>query len=43
MSYVFDTSALIAAWVRTYPPDLFPRVWDEMDSLASNGRLVMPE
>lgn len=43
MSYVFDTSALIGAWVRTYPPDLFPRVWDEMDSLASNGRLVMPE
>jgi hypothetical protein len=42
MSYVFDTSALIGAWVRSYPPDLFPRVWEQMDSLAADGRLIVP-
>ena len=43
MSYVFDTSALIGAWVRSYPPDLFPRLWEQMDLLAADGRLIVPE
>ena len=42
MSYVFDASALIGAWVRSYPPDLFPRVLEEMDSLAVDSRLLVP-
>ena len=42
MSYVFDASALIGAWVRSYPPDLFPRVWEQMDSLAVDSRLLVP-
>lgn len=43
MSYVFDTSALVGAWVRSYPPDLFPRVWEEMQQLCEAGRLLVPE
>lgn len=42
MSYVFDTSALIGAWVRSYPPDLFPRVWEHMAALAAESRLLVP-
>jgi hypothetical protein len=40
---VFDTSSLIGAWVRTYPPDLFPGVWDNLDALAGAGNLLAPE
>lgn len=40
--YIFDTSALIGAWVRLYPPDSFPRVWDQMNTLADERRLLVP-
>ena len=43
MTYVFDTSSLIGAWVRAYPPDAFPVVWDHMDGLATSGNLLVPE
>jgi Domain of unknown function (DUF4411) len=43
MSYVFDTSSMIGAWVRSYPPDHFPGVWYELDSLIDAGRLVAPD
>ena len=43
MSYVFDTSALIGAWVRSYPPDIFPGMWDEMEALCEASRLLIPE
>ena len=43
MPYVFDTSALIGAWFRTYPPDLFPHLWENMDGLARRGNLLVPE
>jgi hypothetical protein len=42
-TYIFDTSSLIGGWVRTYPPDLFPVVWERMDELANEGRLLAPE
>lgn len=42
-TYVFDTSSIIGAWVRSYPPDHFPGVWDEIDGLVDTGRLVGPE
>ena len=29
-AYVLDTSALIGAWVRTYPPANFPNFWDHL-------------
>lgn len=43
MTYVFDTSSLVGAWVRSYPPDLFPGVWAHMDELAQAGQLIAPE
>jgi len=43
VTYVFDTSALVGAWTRYYPPDLFPGVWEHMDELAQAGRLIAPE
>lgn len=30
MLYSIDTSALLDAWARWYPPDLFPTVWDSI-------------
>lgn len=41
--YVWDTSALIGAWVRSYPPDVFPGLWEQMSALGQVGRLVVPE
>jgi Domain of unknown function (DUF4411) len=41
--YVFDTSAFIEAWVRAYPPDVFPRLWEHMHRLSDDGRLIAPE
>jgi hypothetical protein len=41
--YVFDTSALIGAWVRMYPPDIIPALWDRIDELGAAGQLTVPE
>lgn len=43
VSYVFDTSALIKAWVEQYPPDTFPALWDNMAGLVADGRLKAPD
>ena len=40
MSYCVDTSALLDAWVRYYPPDVFETLWKQLDSLVAKGRLV---
>jgi Domain of unknown function (DUF4411) len=37
--YSIDTSAFLDAWVRHYPPDVFPRMWEQMDRAARNGTL----
>lgn len=37
MTYSVDTSALIEAWVRNQPPDVFPSVWLELDKLIAAG------
>ncbi len=42
-AYVFDTSSLIGAWVRSYPPDAFPHFWENLDVLARSGALLAPE
>ena len=39
-AYVLDTSALIGAWVRTYPPEHFPNFWDNLDVMAQSGRVL---
>lgn len=38
--YCFDTSALIHAWRRAYPPKRFPGVWAAFDALIEDGRMV---
>jgi hypothetical protein len=40
LSYSVDTSALLDAWVRYYPPDVFDTLWKQLDGLAINGRLL---
>lgn len=38
--YSIDTSALIHGWVRAYPPDVIPALWDRLDGLIAEGRLL---
>ncbi|MGL4339394.1 MAG: DUF4411 family protein [Rhodoglobus sp.] len=41
--YVWDTSALVGAWVRHYPPDVVPGLWKRMEEFARSGRMTVPE
>lgn len=41
--YCIDTSSLIHAWRRDYPPDIFGGVWERLNHLAENGELIAPE
>lgn len=41
--YSFDTSALIDGIERYYPIDNFPALWERMDELISDGRLLVSE
>ena len=41
--YSIDSAALIDAWVRKYPPDFLPSLWDEIAALIEAGTLVSPE
>lgn len=43
MPYVLDTSALIGAWQRKYPPEVFPSLWENLDRLGEAGELFVPE
>ncbi|MFH1730106.1 MAG: DUF4411 family protein [Planctomycetota bacterium] len=43
MKYCIDTSSLMDAWRRWYPPDLFPSLWAKLDELVSNGDLISSE
>lgn len=43
MSYCIDTSAIIEPWVRLYPPDLFPSLWENLERLVDDGSLIAPE
>ncbi len=40
MSYSVDTSALLDAWVRYYPPDVFDTLWSRLDGLVVRGHLL---
>lgn len=39
-TYCVDTSALIAAWYERYKPNRFPKLWEQLDQLITDGRLV---
>jgi hypothetical protein len=40
---VWDTSALIAAWVERYPPDILPPLWDKVAGAIRQGEMIAPE
>jgi hypothetical protein len=40
MSYSLDTSGFLDAWLRHYPIDVFPSIWDRIDGAARNGVLI---
>lgn len=42
MKWCFDTSALIEPWVRHYPPDLFPRLWEALHAMSAAGVIAAP-
>lgn len=43
MSYSVDTSALLDAWTRWYPPEIFPTLWDRLSELVKSGKLASPD
>jgi len=42
-AYCFDTSAFIQCWTRHYPPDLFPGMWEKLNTIAVQNVIVSPE
>ena len=43
MTYSLDTSAILDGWVRYYPPDVFPGLWEKIDSLIVQKILIATE
>ena len=39
MHYSVDTSSILDAWRRYYPPDVFPALWTNIDRLIASGSL----
>lgn len=42
MIYCFDSSAWLDCWVRWYPPNTFPSLWNNLDQLITNRQIVTP-
>ena len=40
MAYSLDSSVLITAWRRNYPPEVFPTLWSNLASLIDSGSIV---
>lgn len=40
VAYCIDTSSLLHAWFRAYPPKRFSSVWAALDRLIDEGRLI---
>ena len=43
MIYCVDTSAWLDGWVRDYPPDVFPSLWDKLSECVRAGMLKCSE
>ena len=43
MTYSLDTSALLDARIRYYPPDVFPNLWERIDELIRKEGLIATE
>jgi len=41
--YCIDTSALIDLHTNHYPPDIFPGLWKDLESLVYHGLLIAPD
>jgi Domain of unknown function (DUF4411) len=41
MSFSLDTSAVLDAWVRYYPIDVFPTLWEKIDEASRDGRIYV--
>jgi hypothetical protein len=41
--YSIDSGALIDCWVRKYPPDFLPTLWQQLSDLVAAGTLIAPE
>lgn len=41
--YCFDTSSLIECWTRSYPPDIFPGVWDKLNDAVAHQHVLCAE
>jgi hypothetical protein len=39
MGYSLDTSGFLDAWLRHYPIDVFPTIWERLDGATRNGVL----
>ena len=37
LKYSIDASAILVAWARYYPIDLFPSFWDKFEEMIKNG------
>jgi hypothetical protein len=42
-TFCFDTSAFIQCWTRYYPLDVFPGMWEKLDTIATQNVIVCPE
>jgi hypothetical protein len=42
-TYSIDTSALMAWWMRRYPPEIFPAIREAMEKLIADGKLLANE
>lgn len=38
--YSIDSSSLMQAWQRAYPPQMFPALWANLETLIEGGRLI---
>lgn len=43
LKFSIDTSSLIQAWSRAYPPDSFPTFWERMSGLVEQKVLITPD
>lgn len=41
--YCLDTSAILHAWRRDYPPDTFPTLWTRLEELIAAGKVTAPD
>jgi hypothetical protein len=43
MKYSIDTSAILDGYNRLYPPDVFPKLWTNIENLIKNGDIKATE